>query len=482
MQGRPATPLADAVLAARSAGLKPMQIPGHKHRYNVEDGDAPGNDLLHPFIRDDIPLQGAADDNHYSNDWLGQAERLYATAIGADFTRFLVNGGTQGNLTAMLAVGGDGISLMLDRTAHRSVLAGLILSGSTPVWIYPERHPELGLPIGMRGSAISGAGVSAGEVAAVLATSPSYVGTLSRVPELVTAAHAIEAPLIVDQAWGAHLDFNVPGYESALKGGADLVVTSIHKALLGYTQTAIISGRGELIGSAAVARALDLTSTTSPSGTLLASIDATRAFLERDGESALESALTASREARAILRRVPGVVVVDDEIAGCAVDPLKLVLWLPRCGVLGTDIGQMLWAAGRGVEATDADTVVMTVTIADDPAEVIRSAEMLAGMIESLRSEPRVGMPASVWAVRPTVALTPRAAAFSPRERIPLKSAVGRISAEQFTPYPPGVPLVGPGEVITEEVIAAIGEAGRVGRVAYCSDPSLTTVEVVVNH
>ena len=174
--------------------------------------------------------------------------------------------------------------------------------------------------------------------------------------------------------------------------------------------------------------------------------------------------------------------MVDEDSAGCLMDPLKVVLWLPRSGARGSEVAARLWELGHGVESADTDTLVMTITVTDSVEEISGTARRVADVIESLRGEPRDGMPAAVWSVRPLVAITPREAYHAPRERISLRDSVGRISAEQFTPYPPGVPLIGPGEIVTEEIISAIEIAGRVGRVAYCSDASLETIEVVVGH
>ena len=471
------TPLADAVIRARQAELRPLQIPGHKHRYWDSQADGPAAHLLAPLIRDDMPLQAGADDNYYTNDWLGQAERLYAAAIGADHTRFLVNGGTQGNLSLLLFLGGDDEVLAIDRTSHRSVLSGLILSGATPHWIYPDRHPEFGLPIGVPAGQLA----AAKNASAVIVTSPSYVGTLTAVAPLAAEAHALGLLLAVDQAWGAHFDFNLPGLTSALRAGADLAVTSIHKALMGYTQTAIISARGGMIDPAKFNRVVDITTTTSPSGTLLASIDATRAIMEAEGERLFAQAVEAADQLRAALARVPGIVVLTAAELGCETDPLKVVLSLPKSGADGTKVAKQLWELGHGVESADRDTLIMTITVTDTWERLQEIAENVERVLRANLGEPRAGMPAEVWAVRPVTAMTPRAAAMSHRERVSLKSAVGRVSTEQFTPYPPGVPLIGPGEVVTEQVISAIEVAGRVGRVAYCSDKSLETIEVIAD-
>jgi arginine decarboxylase len=466
-------PLTRAWLAAQARNAHAMQIPGHKGLYR-HGHDAIGADLLGPLVRDDISMQGGVDDNSYSRGYLAQAEELWAQAIGGDHARFLVGGSTQGNISALTTVGRPNRPLVMDRTSHRSVQAALVVSGATPIWIYPTIHPEFGIPVGMPVSSLASIPADA---TAVFLTSPSYVGSISNVAALAEAVHAHGIPLIVDQAWGAHLDF-LPG-RGAIANGADLAITSVHKALMGYTQTATITMRDGLITRADLDRCVDLVGTTSPSGTLLASIDATRAVLQRAGASAFDDVIEAVAQARRELARIVGVVVLDDANAGCALDPLKLTLWLPRTGVVGSDLAERLWGMGHGAETADQDTLVLTFTVADPPSFVAEMTGVLTNLIDSMRGSARDASPTAVWRVEPDVAMTPRDAYFAPRRRMALADAAGEISAEQFTPYPPGVPLIAPGERVTPELIEAVQIAGRTGRVAYCSDPTLATIEVV---
>jgi lysine decarboxylase len=212
---------------------------------------------------------------------------------------------------------------------------------------------------------------------------------------------------------------------------------------------------------------------------LLASIDGTRGALILDDGVAIDRAITATAAARKIIGAVAGVVVIDESSVGCAVDPLKITLWLPRTGVTGIELADALWRLGHGVENADNDTIAMTVSLVDEPSFVSEMAQKVVSLIERLRREPRSAMPSAVWGVRPEVKMTPRAAVFADRRRVSLKDAAGHISAEQFCPYPPGVPLLGPGELVTQELIEAIQLAGTLGRVAYCSDQTLQTIEVV---
>jgi arginine decarboxylase len=467
------TPLLDALRRARALNRRPMQVPGHKMRY-ATGATGWAADLVHDTVRDDVPLQGGVDDNAYSNKYLEMAEALWARAVGADHSRFLVGGSSQGNISALATVGDQDVPIAIDRTSHRSTQAGLVLIGARPVWIYPQLHPDFHLPIGMAAESLQAV---ASQVNGFFATSPSYIGTISDVGSLAAVARQRNEPLVIDQAWGAHLDFLPEG--GAIRAGADFSVTSVHKALLGYSQTAVVSMRDGIIPRSTLDRWVDLTTTTSPSGTLLASIDATRAAMERDGASRLALIVEAVAEARRVLARVPGLVVLDDSIAGCRVDPTKLTLILPGTGADGAVIGEVLWEMGHGPEAADHDTVVLTTSVADEPEWIREFADVLVAVVEAHRGEPRPFAPLDVWRVEPEVVLTPREAFLRERRRVPMSEAVGQVSAEQFCPYPPGVPLLAPGERVTQESIDAIRAASRFCRVAYCSDPSLETILVV---
>lgn len=465
-------PLVDAWYVARARRSNSMQIPGHKMRYGREGVTSFADDLLAPLLRDDIPLQGGVDDNLYSGRFLEKAEALWAEAIGADHSRFLVGGSTQGNIAALTSVVAPDVTICVDRTSHRSAHAGLVTSGATPRWILPRIHPEFGVPIGVAAEDIDMTGAYA-----LFVTSPAYVGTITDVAPLADLCHGQNSVLIVDQAWGAHLDF-MPG-GGALARGADVVTTSVHKALTGYSQTAVTSLKGHRVLPSTLSHGVDLTATTSPSATLLASIDATRVALLRDGGATFTSLVEATAQARTSLARVPGLVVLDEANLGCAMDPLKLTIWVPRTGTTGAAIAASLWEVGIGVEAADADTVIMTVTIADDPDSLVDLVATLTSVIEAQRTDPRVPAPAATWQIHPDVVLTPRDAYFAHRVRMSLREAIGKVSTEQFCPYPPGVPLLAPGERVTEEVVEAIEVAGRTTRMAYCSDPTAQTIEVV---
>jgi lysine decarboxylase len=255
------------------------------------------------------------------------------------------------------------------------------------------------------------------------------------------------------------------------------MVTSAHKALPAYTQGALVLARTGLLDRARLDRAFEATHTTSPAGAIAASIDACRALLARDGQELCDRLLRLVAAARARLAAVPGVAV----LAGPGVEPTKLVVLLPGTGAHGNAVEADLIAAGMPVEMADRDTIVPIITIADDEDSVARFTQTLVATIERHRAAPRSPAPSPAWAVTPQLALPPRKAFFAPNETVVADAAIGRTSAELVAPYPPGIPVLAPGEVITAAALAALRAAQAEGsRIAYAADPALATFQVVV--
>ena len=261
-----------------------------------------------------------------------------------------------------------------------------------------------------------------------------------------------------------------------IAAGADAMVTSAHKALPAYTQGALVLARTERLAAARLDRAFDATHTTSPTGSIMASIDAARALLAADGERLCGRLIRGVTAARKRLREVPGVDVLD----GPGVEPTKLVVLLAGTGAHGNKVEADIIAAGMAVETADRDTVVPIPTIADDEAQIAKFTEVLIEAIERHRGPPRELAVAASWSVEPQTVLAPREAFFAPNETVPAAAAVGRVSAELIAPYPPGVPVLAPGELITAAAIEALHEiAADGGRIAYAADPSLATFQVI---
>jgi lysine decarboxylase len=457
----------DFTARAAAGELIPMGVPGHKQRH----------DLVGPVVAGDAPLYGGIDSIKHADVLRADAEARAAALWGADWCRFSVAGSTHGNQALALAVGQPGQEIIVTRTLHRSLLLGLVLAGLHPVWVRPEIDAESGLPGPVAVQTVRDALAAHPGACGVFLGDPSYVGTTGNLAGHADAAHEAGVPLLVDAAWAAHLGFHPDLPPHALAASADAMVTSAHKALPAYTQAAIVLARTERLNGARLHRAFEATHTTSPAGAIMASTDAARALLARDGERLCARLLRGVAAARKRLREVPGVAVLD----GPGVEPAKLVALLAGTGANGNKVETDLIKAGMMVEMADRDTIVAIPTIADDEDRIARFTERLIETIESHRGTPRHPAAAIAWTVWPETVMSPRDAFFSPNETVPAAAAIGRVSAELIAPYPPGVPVHAPGELITAETIEALREVkADGGRIAYAADPSLATFQVIV--
>ena len=462
-------PLAAAYERALAAATQPFTIPGHKG----------STELVGDVVAGDVPMWPGLDPLHDGDDLLPRAEALAARLWGADWCRFSVGGSTHGNQAMALAVGAPGDVVISTRAVHRSMLLGFVLAGLTPVWVEPDIDPRSGLPVGIPVERLALALADHPAARAVFVVEPGYVGTRSDVAGLAAAAHSAGAPLVVDQAWGGHLGFHPGLPPHALAAGADAFVTSAHKALPSYTQAALVCASLERLDPDRLERAFDATHTTSPSGAILASIDAARWLLATDGERLLGRTIDLVASARRRLAEVDGLLVVEGPPD--RIDPTKLVVGLAGTGADGLLVEADLAARRFPVEMADRDTVVAIVTMADTTATVEPFVDALVAAVELHRSSPRAVVPAAwLGAGLPDVAMTPREAFFAPHETVSASAAAGRVAAELVAPYPPGIPAIVPGEVVDGAVLAALRTAAASGvRVSYAADPTLTTMQVV---
>ncbi len=293
---------------------------------------------------------------------------------------------------------------------------------------------------------------------------------------LSDVAHEHDVPLIVDAAWAAHFGFHPDLPPHPLQAGADAMVTSAHKTLPAWSQAALILAKTERIDPARLDAGVEATATTSPAGAILASIDASRALLERGGAELLTQAIAATRAARTRLQEVEGLTVLD----GPQVDPVKLTLVLSGTGADGNRVEQDLVAAGLPVESADRDVITAVVSLADTQQTLSRLADAIAASIERHRGTPASTAKPAAYTVEPAVVLSPREAFFADAGHVGIDHAVGQVSAELIAPYPPGIPVLAPGEEVTPAVLEALDRARAAGvRIAYAADPTLSTIRVV---
>lgn len=438
----------------------------------------------------DVSELGGFDYLHQPRAGLLEAQARAAEVFGADRSWFLVNGATVGNLAALVATAPEGATVLAARSSHRSVYAGLVLAGAEPVWLEPARSPHLDVMPGPAIDTVARAIREAPALAAVHVTSPSHFGYTLPIDDIADLAHARGVPLIVDEAHGSHFSFHEELPVPALHAGADLVVHSPHKTLGSLTQSALLHASGELVDASAVSFALQVLQSSSPSSLLLASLDAAIGAAVESGRSAWDATLRLAEKVRLALGRVPAVVVHGREMCkspGIAdIDLTKIVIDVSGTALTGVAAAAILrreW--GINPEAADLRRMVFSLTPGDDADSAALLVEAVEGLVRGSSNRPgaragaragAVSRPLERWPL-PRVALSPRQAAQVGNEPVPLEESVGRIAAEMVVPYPPGVPLLAPGEVVTEEVVSAIRRLAAEGaRIVGTDDPACSAV------
>ena len=471
---RMSAPLLDAYLGYFESKKTAFTIPGHKQKaHRLDQG-------LGAVVDSDTPLYGGLDEIKLTHGVLKKAESLAATLWGADYARFSTGGSTHVNQAIILALGKPGDKVAVSRTAHRSVLSALVLTGLVPIWLTPEIDTATGVPIGIPVSELER--VLDQKPIALLLTEPGYLGTLSDLPALITKAHQHMIPVIVDAAWGAHFGFNSQTPKHVIALGADALITSTHKALPGYSASALLLAQGKLLNLARIEQSFETTHTTSPAGAPLASIDGCRALLETRGDQLIGQLIENVDSFKSAVQKdfnKPIFLDLQNFPVG-RFDPTKIVLRTSVLGVSGVDIENQLLKADIRVEMADQDMIVFLATLADalEDFKVLQAA--LVPILKSLEGVPRATQTSLSWSVVPQVAISMREAFFAETESVDAKNAVGRISADLIAPYPPGVAVVAPGEVLTQTIVDGLAANKAAGvRIAYATDSTLASYRVI---
>lgn len=471
---RDSAPLLDAYLSYFETKHTPFTIPGHKQQATRLD---PG---LGQVVDVDTPLYGGLDEIKLTNQVLAKAERLAATLWGGDWARFSTGGSTHANQAVILALGKPGDRIAVARTAHRSVLSALVLAGLEPIWMSAQIDEATGVPIGISSAEFEK--TLAQQPIALLLTEPGYLGTLSDLPPLIDRAHEFGIPVIIDAAWGAHFGFHPDLPRHAMQLGADALITSTHKALPGYSASALVIARTTLLRADRLEQCFETTHTTSPAGAPLATIDGCRALLQERGEDLLNELLNNVTKFKNQVQEhfTHPIFLNPTDFGPNRFDPTKVVLRTNQLGASGVDIERELSLHSIRVEMADRDTVVFLATLADTEQDFHTLRTALIPILKAAQSEPRPSATALSWSVVPQIGISMRKAYFADTEMVNRSSAVGRISADLIAPYPPGVAVVAPGEILTQEIVNGLTAAKAAGvRIAYATDAALENFRVV---
>ncbi|MEV7041467.1 ornithine decarboxylase [Amycolatopsis sp. NPDC051061] len=477
-------PVLEALRDYHRVGYVPFNAPGHKQGRGVDPRvlDVVGAQV---FESDVIALNGL-DDRLMRQGVLARAQELMADAVGAEHTFFSTCGSSLSVKSAMLAVAGPHEKLLVPRHVHKSVVAGLIVSGVQPVWVRPhwDAGQHLTHPPGPREYAE--AFEREPDVKGALMVTPTDYGTCGDIRAVAGFCHERGIPLIVDEAWGAHLPFHDGLPPWGMFAGADVCVTSVHKMGAAVEQSSVFHLRGDRVDPAVLKSREDLLGTTSPSSLVYAALDGWRRQMAEHGKELLEGALTLVKSVRGRLSDL-GFTVLHDEFLGPdladSVDPLKVVLDLEPLGISGYQAADWLREHQHvTVGLSDHRRTVAQINHSDDDetADVLVSAlEALMKAAPGFETPPKVEIPPPHEFELDT-AMLPRDAFFGPTEQVSLDDAPGRIAAEMITPYPPGAPGVLPGEVITKPMLDYLRSGLEAGmELPDPADSALDSVRVV---
>ncbi|MDZ8137727.1 MAG: aminotransferase class I/II-fold pyridoxal phosphate-dependent enzyme [Nostoc sp. DedQUE04] len=484
-------PLLDALKANAARPHAPFYTPGHKLGEGISQ---PLADLLGKAVfRADLTELADLDNLFAPQGVIQEAQQLAAEVFGASQTWFLVNGSTCGIEAAILATCGTGDKIILPRNVHSSAIAGLILSGAIPIFINPEYDPVLDIAHSITPNAVQSALQQHPDAKAVLTVYPTYYGVCGDLSAIANITHQYNVPLLVDEAHGAHFAFHSELPTPALAAGADLTVQSIHKVLGAMTQASMLHIQGDRINGDRISKALQLVQSTSPSYLLLASLDAARQQMALHGKMLMSRTLQLAEEARTKISQIPGLSVLSPPLKGglggspgfVTLDKTRLTVTVSSLGLTGFEADEILDEKfAVTAEFASLQHLTFIISLGNTPADIEQLVQAFTTLAKEYRRS-NLTVKNQVWlnldkTLDYAFQLSPREAFFAVSEILPLTQTNKRICAEIVCPYPPGIPVLMPGEAIAKPVLDYLQQIQAMGGlIGGCADSSFRTLKVV---
>jgi arginine decarboxylase len=479
-------PIGQAIQDFYDRGDLAFGIPAHRGATGDVISDAAAWTGVEAFNAD-IGMNNGVDNRHQSWQVEPTAMELFAQAVGADTTLFSTNGSTENVHVAMLAAVKPGETIVMARNGHKSAFSALVISGARPVYVDPVYDERWQLAHGIDPADLERTLNAHPEARAVMVFTPSYYGVSANVSAIADIAHAHDLPLLTDDAWGLDYSFCSRLPKSALESGSDLAIGSVHKTLNGFGQTSVLSVQGDRIDQSRLELVFELEQSTSASALLLSSIDAARRQFQRDGEELLGRAIDHALRVRAAIEELPGLNLLGEEVldnpGAIALDPTHVTFDVVGLGLTGYSAADWL-TQHRGIHAelSDHRRMMMLISYADGDANIDRLIAALRDLVEHHADADPI-VPVTVPSpdeLRLETVMLPRDAFLGATESVPWREAAGRITAEMVCPYPPGIPIIAPGELLTQPVVEYLVETVAAGAmVEGAADESLETLRVV---
>jgi arginine decarboxylase len=491
MSNQERMPFVEALESYKKQHFVPFHTPGHK--IGVE---APQllKDWMGPALPYDLGVMYALDDLHEPEGELKEAQDLTAQLYGADCCWFSINGTTALIEAMIMGTVGPDETIIIPREAHRSVISGLVLSGAKPVYMDCQFDERWGIPLGVSLEAAVTTMDAHPEAKAILLVYPNYYGVGVDIVNIVKEAHKRGLIVLVDEAHGPHLPFSASLPIGAIEAGADLVAQSTHKSVGSLTQTSWLLGQGERINKRRITQMHQMLQSTSPNYIFLASLDMARHQLATAGKALVSRTVELSLYLRNELHKISGVTTMEytdikDRVTNY--DCTKVLIDAKELGLTGVAFERMLRDHRIEVELVQAHHVLVLITIGDTKESItalIQAVQAISDTVLStshksnnIKDENLQNLSKySAVLPEPIVRVTPRNAMYANREQVRLQDALHRIAGETIAYYPPGIPCVAVGEVISESVLQYIENRKALGYVPNgADDMTLETIWVL---
>ncbi len=446
-------PIYEALEQFRKNKVVPFDVPGHKRgRGNPELVNLLGKQCVELDVNSMKPLDNLC----HPISVIKEAEELAAEAFGASHAFLMVGGTTSSVQTMVLTACKKGEKIILPRNVHRSVINALVVNGATPIYVNPDVDKKLGIALGMKISQVEKAIEENPDAVAILVNNPTYYGICSNLKKIVEIAHAHNMMVLVDEAHGTHFYFGENMPISAMAAGADMASVSMHKSGGSLTQSSFLLA-GPNVSAGFVRQVINLTQTTSASYLLLASLDISRRNLALRGKEAFAEVEKIAAYARNEINKIDGYYAYGEElINGDSIydfDTTKLTVFTLDIGLAGIEVYDMLRDEyDIQMELGDIGNILAYISIGDRMRETERLVSALYDIRRRYKKD-RTGLFDHEY-INPSVVMTPQEAFYAAKEEmIPIRETNGKICTEFVMCYPPGIPILAPGERITQEII-----------------------------
>ncbi len=480
------TPLFTALKKHAAGNPVQFHIPGHKKGLGTdkEFREFIGDNALSIDLINIAPL----DDLHQPTGVIEEAQKLAADAFGSDYTYFSVQGTSGAIMTMVLSICSPGDKIIVPRNIHKSVMSAIIFAGAKPVFVSPAQDENLGIDHGITTSSVRRALQRHPDAKAVLVINPTYFGVCAHLKEIVDLAHSFNVPVLVDEAHGVHIQFHEELPMSAMQAGADMAATSVHKLGGSMTQSSVLNlnVKNGFVNPQRVQTIISMLTTTSTSYLLLASLDTARRNLALNGREMVQQALDLAHYLRGEINNIPGLYSFGREILGGEatydLDPTKVTIHVRHLGITGYETENWLREHYNvEVELSDMYNILCIITPGDTKESVGTLLSALRHLAETYYKENNANELIVKIPEIPQLSLIPRDAFYADTEVIPFKESAGRIIAEFIYVYPPGIPILLPGEVISQSNIDYIVDHVEVGLpVKGPEDRYINQVKVIV--